>query len=340
MKFKAAVLYKHNEPLRIEDLEIPKLKNGQVLVKVLYTSICGSQINEICGHKGPDKYLPHLLGHEGYGEIVDIDTSVSKVFNIGDRVILTWINCNDIQCDPIKFREINAGPMTTFSEYTIVSVNKLVIVDQGKNNKYNYLKPLCGCAIPTGACTMRTYIDDPNKILIIGLGGVGLSAAIYAKRGYSIDCYTYRNTKIFGIDINSKRMDIAKKLGIEYPTILSSKDPLDVDQFNCIIDCSGSMATVEKFLPYLKKRGTLVLVGNPDIKDRLSINPYDIILKEHVVCGSTGGYCSASDISNFSRGNILKHYAPIVTKVMPFVQINEAIELMKTGKEIKVVLEL
>ena len=72
MKTLGVVLVKQNEPLEIWELESPKLKPGPVLVKVLYSGLCHSQLNEIKGRKGPDPYLPHTLGHEGSGIIEDI----------------------------------------------------------------------------------------------------------------------------------------------------------------------------------------------------------------------------------------------------------------------------
>ena len=65
---KAAILIAQHQPLVIDDVELPpELSIGQVLVRVCYSSICGSQIGEILGVKGADPYLPHLLGHEGSG---------------------------------------------------------------------------------------------------------------------------------------------------------------------------------------------------------------------------------------------------------------------------------
>ena len=80
MYFKAAVLYELNKSLVIEELEKPMILNyGQVLVKVLASSICGAQIGEITGAKGEDKYLPHLLGHEGCGIVEYVGDGVTQV---------------------------------------------------------------------------------------------------------------------------------------------------------------------------------------------------------------------------------------------------------------------
>ena len=71
LKFKAAVLFKQKKKLKIIDVEyIDKLKRGQIAVKLKFSGICGSQIGEIEGIKGKDKFLPHLLGHEGFGKVL------------------------------------------------------------------------------------------------------------------------------------------------------------------------------------------------------------------------------------------------------------------------------
>src|SRR3954463_10371091 len=90
MKTRAAVLYELNKPLVVEQVEIPDLKRGQVLVKILYSGVCRAQYNEIIGLKGPDKWLPHMLGHEASGIIEAVGEGITKVKK-GDYVALSWI---------------------------------------------------------------------------------------------------------------------------------------------------------------------------------------------------------------------------------------------------------
>ena len=97
MKTCTAVLYEVDQPLRIEDVEVPDLRPGQVLVKVAYSGVCHSQLMEARGKPGHDRYLPHLLGHEGSGVVVDVGEQVSKV-QTGDRVVLTWIKGEKAEC--------------------------------------------------------------------------------------------------------------------------------------------------------------------------------------------------------------------------------------------------
>src|SRR5262245_29250707 len=95
---KAAILAQSRAPLAIDEVELPEsLGVGQALVRVLYTSICGAQINEIAAVKGPDRFLPHLLGHEASAEVLEIGPGVTNVMP-GDTVVLHWRPSLGIQC--------------------------------------------------------------------------------------------------------------------------------------------------------------------------------------------------------------------------------------------------
>ena len=74
-----------------------------MLVKINYSGICGSQLGEIDGAKGPDNYLPHLLGHEGSGEVLSIGPGV-KYVSAGDKVVLHWRKSQGIEASPPSYK--------------------------------------------------------------------------------------------------------------------------------------------------------------------------------------------------------------------------------------------
>ena len=124
---KSAILVKSKQPLIIDDIGLPDtIDFGQVLVDVHYSGICGAQINEIDAVKGPDKFLPHLLGHEGSGIVKEVGLGVSTVKE-GDHVVLHWRPSAGIQSPTPKYnwdsRTVNAGWVTTFNEQAIISEN-------------------------------------------------------------------------------------------------------------------------------------------------------------------------------------------------------------------------
>ena len=101
---KAAILVNQNTPLVIDDIDLPpKLDYGQILVKVHYSGICGSQLGEIDGVKGKDPYLPHLLGHEGSATVIEVGRGVKKVKE-NDKVVLHWKKSSGIESELPNYR--------------------------------------------------------------------------------------------------------------------------------------------------------------------------------------------------------------------------------------------
>ena len=125
---KAAVLFELNKPLEIRTLKRRPLESGQVFVKILYSGVCRSQLMEVSGLRGDDRWLPHLLGHEGSGVVEDVGPDVKK-FKKGDEVILSWIKGSGIEAQGAIYDSddvaINSGKVTTFSNYSVVSENRL-----------------------------------------------------------------------------------------------------------------------------------------------------------------------------------------------------------------------
>src|SRR3954471_17238601 len=131
-KAKAAILVESRKPLIIDEIQLPdRLDYGQVLVKVHTSSICGAQINEIDAVKGPDKFLPHLLGHEALAEVIEIGPGVTACKS-GDTVIMHWRPGKGIQSQPPIYlwngKRLNAGWVTTFNEYAVISENRVTPV--------------------------------------------------------------------------------------------------------------------------------------------------------------------------------------------------------------------
>src|SRR5262252_3242500 len=149
---KAAILAESRRPLVIDDIAFPdELGVGQVLVKVLHTSICGAQINEIEAVKGPDKFLPHLLGHEASAAVVEVGPGVTTV-KPGDTVVLHWRPSQGIQSRTPAYtwggRKLNAGWVTTFNDHAVVSENRMTAISADLDLK---IAPLFGCAVTTAA---------------------------------------------------------------------------------------------------------------------------------------------------------------------------------------------
>src|SRR5262245_29460210 len=131
MKTSAAILVEQKRPLEISEVEVPQLSFGQVLVEIKVTRICGSQLGEQDGVKVPDRFLPHLLGHEAGGIVREIGPEVQHC-RVGDRVVLHWRPGAGIQARPVQYRwntrVVNAGSITTFQQWAVVSENRCTVI--------------------------------------------------------------------------------------------------------------------------------------------------------------------------------------------------------------------
>src|SRR5262245_15763413 len=175
---KAAVLVELNKPLVMADLDLPgPLSFGQVLVKIHYSGICGAQINEIEGAKGPDKFLPHLLGHEGSATVVAVGPGV-KTVKPGDHVVMHWRPSAGLQAETPHYewdgRKVNAGWVTTFNDEAIVSENRVTPIPADFDLR---IAPLFGCAVTTamGVVNRDAKVEVGQSVVVFGIGGVGVN---------------------------------------------------------------------------------------------------------------------------------------------------------------------
>jgi S-(hydroxymethyl)glutathione dehydrogenase/alcohol dehydrogenase len=289
MKTKAAILYGINQPLRIEELEIPKLLKGQVLVKILFSGICGSQVNEYLGAKGEDKYLPHTLGHEASGMVEEIGPGVSR-FAKGDYVVLSWIKGPGLEASKCQYRSgeaiINSGAISTFSQYSVVSENRLTKIPREVSPE---VAVLLGCALTTGAGMVKNTLKAKpgDTIAVFGAGGVGLSAVLFAS---SIGCRT-----VIAVDILESKLRLARDVGATHMINAKEENVLarimeltENKGLDYAIEASGSIDMMEISFQAIRNGGTAVIAGNVKKGGKICIDPYGLINGRRIV-GSWGG---------------------------------------------------
>ena len=332
MKAKFAVLVKNKYPLKIIDLSIPKLEKGQVLVKLKYTSICRSQIMEIDGLRGKDKWIPHLLGHEGSGTVVNIGKKV-KYFKIEDNVIVTWIKTEGIDTSGVIYKYnnkiINSGSSTSFSSYAIISENRLI-----KKPDFLTFREACyfGCAIPTGAGMVikEQGMKQQSNILVIGLGGIGLSVLMCLKlNGYnSIDVFDTNRIKLNKL----KKDKFLKNINF-----YSKEKELKLCSYDFVFESAGLIKTIEFGFKILRDTGKLIFASHPEFSKKIRINPHDLIKGKRIIGTWGGGIKTKKDFNKIF--NIFKRNKNILgllkSKEYKFEDINIAIKNMKKGLEIR-----
>ncbi|MHA1685748.1 MAG: zinc-binding dehydrogenase [Candidatus Heimdallarchaeaceae archaeon] len=340
---KAAVLYEINKPLVIEELEVPKPKFGQVLVKIQVSGICHKQIEEIEGHRGDDPFLPHTLGHEGAGVVEAIGPGVTKV-KPGDYVALSWIKGSGIQSDTPTYykgkQKINAGWLTTFQEYTLASENRVTKISRD-------IKPaaaaLLGCAVSTGVGSVINHakIDVGSTVAVFGAGGVGLNivqgaAIMNASQIIVVDISQdkERISKIFGAThfVNAKKCNPVEK-------IIEITGGIGVDySFESI----GKIETMEQAYESTSKKGLVTIVGVPPIGRKMCIDPYDMFHDGKRITGCLGGNTYPDRdfpryIDLYKKGKL--KIDELITHRYKLEDINNAISEISAGKVGRAIIE-
>lgn len=341
---RAAILVEQKKPLIIDDIEMPvALQYGQVLVKVICSSICGSQIGEIDGVKGDDKFIPHLLGHEGGGIVEDIGPCVTRVKK-GDHVVMHWRKGFGIESPTPKYRWgnqiVNAGWVTTFNDYAVVSENRLTPVP----NDFDFeIAALMGCAITTGFGVINNNagLRIGESIAIFGVGGVGLNEVQGASL---VSAYP-----IIAIDIYEHKLNLARRFGATH-VINSSHVDIKEEIYNIVgrngvdvsVDNTGIIEIINLAYELTKPTGRTVLVGVPKTGEKISI--YSLPLHfEKVIKGSHGGESNPSvDIPRYINIYKIKKldFKSMITQYFNFNEINDAIAAIRKGEVTRCIIRM
>jgi S-(hydroxymethyl)glutathione dehydrogenase/alcohol dehydrogenase len=333
---RAAILVAQRQPLVIDDVELPdRLSYGQALVKVCYSGICGSQLGEIDGVKGEDPYLPHLLGHEGSGVVEAVGPGV-KIVRPGDHVVMHWMKGDGIESETPVYRwrgeRLNAGWVTTFNEYAIVSENRLTPIPDDFDME---IAPLLGCAITTGLGVVNNNarVKIGESVVVFGVGGVGLSVVQGAAM---VSAHP-----IIAVDVHPDKLELSKKLGATHGLYGNTDDlKAAVRQIvgskgaDVVVDTTGAPPVIEMAYELTQPRGRTILVGVPKAKHNISIHSLPLHSGK-TLAGSLGGESKPSeDIPRYIRlaqtGKL--NLKALITDDCELSDINEMIGRMRRGR--------
>jgi S-(hydroxymethyl)glutathione dehydrogenase/alcohol dehydrogenase len=331
---KAAILARSREPLVVDEIALPEaLDAGQVLVKVLHTTICGAQINEIDAVKGPDKFLPHLLGHEASAQVIEIGPGVTQV-KPGDTVVLHWRPSRGIASRTPSYRwrggPLNAGWVTTFNDYAVVSENRMTPIPADFDLK---IAPLFGCAVTTAAGVVNNdaKLKIGESVVIFGVGGVGLNLVQFAQLAGAYP--------IIAVDLLAHKLEMAKARGATH--CIDASKTTDVEGAiraivgaagpDKVLETTGVKSVIELAYDLTHADGTCVLVGVPNEKVTIYTLPIHF---NKVLTGSHGGdaapHVDIPRIIRLVRAGRLS-FAGIITHEFPLAEINAALDLVRSG---------
>lgn len=343
MKTLAALLVETGKPLVVDEIDIPDLRAGQVLVEIGMSGLCHTQILESRGYRGADPFLPHCLGHEGVGRVVDVGPGVVKVKD-GDRVLLSWMKGSGADVPGTVYgwngKQVNAGGITTFSRHAVISENRLILCQQELSDRD---AALLGCAVATGmgAVLNTAAVSAGQSIAVFGTGGIGLCAVA----GASIaGCFP-----VIGVDVRDSKLRLARQMGATH-TLDASKNnvseqvkALSQGGLDVVIESSGHPEVMTEALSAVRSQGGVaVVVGNARHGERLSLDPRELNQGKQLRGTWGGDNFPDKDFSRYMKlirsGRL--DLSPLTKDVYSLLQINQAMDDLESGVAVRPLIDM
>ncbi|MFC3902870.1 alcohol dehydrogenase, propanol-preferring [Acinetobacter marinus] len=327
---KAAVVTAFNQPLEIKQVDIPKVSAGKVLVKMIATGVCHTDLHAMHGDWPVKPTVPFIPGHEGVGEVVEIGEGIHHL-KVGDKVGVPWLYSACGHCDhcyagweTLCKEQQNSGYSVngSFAEYCLADGEYVGVIPDGVD--LLEIAPILCAGVTVYKGLKMTEAKTGDWVAISGIGGLGHVAVQYAKTmGFNV----------VAIDVDDSKLDLARKLGADVGINALKQDVKEAVMAATGDGCHGVLVTAvspkafEQAVQIIRRGGTMVLNGLPPGKFDLSI--FDMVLEGITVRGSIVGtrldLKEALDIA--ARGKVKAHIS-----VEPLENINDIFDRMEAGK--------
>lgn len=352
--------------LSLREIELADPGPMEVLVRILTTGICRSDIHYLRGvwyHP-----TPAILGHEACGIIEEVGQGVSQD-RIGEKVVLTFApSCGTCQfcivgrsvlCENTA-RAAAAGTMwdgttrffdrgrpvhhlslvSSFCEYTVVPHNGAIPIPRDTPSEQACLLG-CGAMAGLGAVLNTARVRPGESVAVFGCGGVGLSVIQGARLCNALP--------IVAVDTRAVKEQAARQFGATHFVNASEVDPVEAVReitgggADYVFEAVGQTDTAEQAYKATRRGGTTVLIGQPGENELAGFPPYWIAQDEQRIIGSSYGSTQpALDYPKVLR--LVRHglldLEHLVSAVWPLERINEAIRLVETGTVNRMVLRV
>jgi len=325
-------MHEINKPLSVEDVPIPELDYGEVLVATKACGICGTDLHIIDG-TGYKPKLPHILGHEPAGVVAKLGPGVTK-FKVGDRVVpnifFTCGECffcrtnRETMC--INFKgALGVGINGGYAEYFKAPAKNLFILP----SKIGFEEgSVIADAVVTSvhAVRRRAQVKADDVVVVIGVGGVGQSVMQIAK---------HSGATVFGVARRPQRAEVGAKFGAD---VMINSSTQDVGKTisdltggfgaDIVIDNVGSKETFLEALGAVHRGGRIVMVG--ETEDTIPLSTFKLCVNELDILGSRSGgrQDTVEAIELVERGIV----TPFASDSFTLDRINDAFDAIKQGK--------
>lgn len=335
-----ALVWQGPGDVRYEERPAPSIAGDEILIRVSYAGICGSEIHIIDGHLPTSRIKPpQVLGHEFSGIVAEIGEDVSGI-QVGQRVTAhPWVGCG--QCYYCReglehfctnpFNVLTNAQAGAFAEYTAVKAKQVYLLPEEMSLEEAALVEPFSIALHA---VDISNIKAGYSVAILGAGMIGLTCLELAQ--HTGAAYTLIS------DLCDSRLAIAREFGADrvvnpakedlLPAVMQATDGLGV---HTCIEAVGVKATMQQ-APYLtRKCGMVLMVGLAPSDMTIEMNPYDMNMRELAI------QCSRWSPYSFNRTLALMpkvNTKGIITHVLPFSQIEEALAIQRAREGIKILL--
>jgi propanol-preferring alcohol dehydrogenase len=326
---KAAIVHAFGEPLQIQQVAVPEVGAGDVLVKIEASGVCHTDLHAARGDWPVKPTLPFIPGHEGVGVVVAVGSGVTHVKE-GDPVGVPWLYdacgyCSycttgwETLCE--QQRNTGYGVNGGFAEYVLARADFVGRLPD--NPDFAALAPILCAGVTTFKGLKETEARPGEWVAIVGVGGLGHLAVQYAKA---------MGLHVAAIDIDRKKLDLATRLGADL--IVDSSDEGAIDRFMAqtggmhgVLVTAVSTSAFSKAIAVTRRGATVALVGLPPADFPTPIFP--VVLKRITLRGSIVG--TRQDLREAlafaAEGKVRTTFA-----VEPLDKVNEVFARMERGE--------
>lgn len=360
---KAAVLYEVGQPLRVENVTLGEPEANEVLVKLVATGVCHTDLANIKGDAPAP--LPIVLGHEGAGIVEKVGPGVTSL-QPGDHVIMMvayscgkcsycvsgrltrcteMLGYNMMGTLPSGAKRLRKGDQelshffcqSSFAEYAVVHERTAVKIREDAPLDVVCLLG-CGTSTGIGAVLNTAGLRAGESIAIFGCGGVGLSAVMAAKLAGA--------GKLVAVDTLDSKLEKAKELGADYVVNATKEDPQQrITEIigggaDYAIECIGNVNVIAQAFSSINIGGKCVVVGMAPVTDMLTLAPYEFLMGKTMVGCVQGDIRASIDIPRYvdlyMAGKL--PIDKLISRYYGVGEINEAFRALEKGEVIRSVI--
>ncbi len=328
-KMRAAVVHSFGEPLSIEELPVPEPGPGEIVVKLVATGVCHTDLHAARGDWAVKPQLPLVPGHEGVGHVAAVGAGVAHVKE-GDTVGVPWLhdacgNCEycDTGWETLCPSQRNTGYSVngTYAEYVLA--NGDFVGHLPANANLEEIAPILCAGVTTYKGLRETEARAGEWVAISGIGGLGHVAVQYAKA---------MGFQVAALDVHEPQLELARELGADVTVNARNPDAVrglikQTGGMHGVLVTAVSISAFSQAIGVARRKGTVVLNGLPPGDFPTPVLP--VVLKRITLRGSIVGTRQdlAEALEFAASGKVKAHVS-----VEPLEAVNDVFERMEAGK--------